>query len=80
MTRDRAYYLAFFQDILCEIESEADAIAAMQAFEAAIIDMMMYHEDQIKNYKSLHAKFLQADVKVWLIRKSSGLLNWSTNM
>ena len=62
--RDRAYYMAHFQDILCEIESEDEAVAAMQAFEAAIIDMMLYHEEQIKNYRSLHAKFLNADVKV----------------
>ena len=60
--RDRAYYLAHFQDILCEVESEEDAVAAMQGFEAAIIEMMMYHEEQIKNYRSLHAKFLHADV------------------
>ena len=62
--RDRAYYLAHFQNILCEIESEDEAISAMQAFEAAIIDMMMYHEEKIQNYRSLHAKFLQADVRV----------------
>ena len=62
--RDRAYYMAHFQDILCEIESEDECIAAMQAFEGAIIDMMMYHEEQQKNYRSLHAKFLRADVKV----------------
>ncbi len=62
--RDRAYYQAHFQDIMCEVESEQDAIVMMQGFEAAIIDMMMWHEEQIKHYKSLHAKFLNADVKV----------------
>ena len=64
MTRDRQYYLDHFQDILCEVESEDDAVNVMQAFELAISEMMVYHESMIKNYRSLHAKFLHADVKV----------------
>ena len=61
--RKRQDYCELFLDIICELEDEQDAIECMQGFEAAMIEMMMHHEEQIKNYKSLHAKFLQADVK-----------------
>ena len=62
--RDQQYYLEHFQDILCEVESDDDAVNIMQAFETAITEMMTHHENQIKNYRSLHAKFLNADLKV----------------
>ena len=64
------HYSKLFQDIITDVatgDANTDretAVNLLQGFENAIIEMMKYHEDAIKQYRELHGRFLlckQAD-------------------
>ena len=58
------FYATLFSDIMADVGSgikERDAetaLAMMQGFELAISQWMTYHDECIKSYQQLHARFL----------------------
>ena len=61
------HFEAVFSDILAEVgtgipERDAEcAVAMLEGFERAIMSWMSYHEECIKSYRELHARFLGID-------------------
>ena len=64
---DAEWFREQFADILADVSvgdrdrDKATAINMMEGFEMAINDWLVYHEDAIKSYRALHAKFLGID-------------------
>ena len=58
-------YKNLFADILCEISDDDctdEKIANIFAgFEQAIIELMGYHDDALKRYRSLHGAFMRGE-------------------
>ena len=58
-------YKRLFADILCEVgdsDCSDETIANIFAgFEAAIIDLMSYHDDTLKRYRKLHGMFMRGE-------------------
>ena len=58
------FYAAQFSDVIADVgtgikERDAQtAVAMMHGFELAITQWMDYHDECIKSYKQLHARFL----------------------
>ena len=58
------HYSKLFADIVVDAATgdvntdRQTAINMLQGFENAIIEMMKYHEDAVKQYKELHGRFL----------------------
>ena len=61
------HFQTVFADILAEVgtgipERDAEiAVNMLEGFEKAIMDWMTYHEECIKSYRDLHARFLGID-------------------
>ena len=60
-----AYYKEQFLDIISGVSDDTiddSEIADLFAgFEAAIIDMMGYHDDALKRYRTLHGMFMRGE-------------------
>ena len=58
------HYSNLFQDIVADaatgdaVADRQTAVNMLQGFENAIIEMMKYHEDAVRQYKELHGRFL----------------------
>ena len=61
---DAEWFREQFADILADVSvgdrdrDKATAVNMMEGFELAINDWLSYHEDAIKSYRELHARFL----------------------
>ena len=58
-------YKNLFADIISEVSDDDfsdEAISNMYAgFEQAIIEMMGYHDDSLKRYRTLHGAFMRGE-------------------
>ena len=61
---DAEWFRVQFADILTDVavgdpdRDKATAVNMMEGFELAINDWLVYHEDALKSYRELHARFL----------------------
>ena len=58
-------YKRLFADIICEVGdsdcSDQTINNIYAGFEAAIIDLMGYHDDALKRLRKLHASFMRGE-------------------